>query len=95
MTESLAPRRRFGGSSIELSALCFGCMRMSPSRLELKEAVDLLLALFDRGVTSFHSSHEYETYTFFCDALREMRRLRGGLRRRGGSRRRPLHHQQT
>jgi aryl-alcohol dehydrogenase-like predicted oxidoreductase len=78
MTESLAPRRRFGGSSIELSALCFGCMRMSPSRLELKEAVDLLLALFDRGVTSFHSSHEYETYTFFCDALREMRRLRGG-----------------
>jgi aryl-alcohol dehydrogenase-like predicted oxidoreductase len=78
MSESVAPRRRFGGSSVELSALCFGCMRLSPSRLDLKGAVDLLLALFDRGVTSFHSSHEYETYAFYCVALREMRRLRAG-----------------
>jgi aryl-alcohol dehydrogenase-like predicted oxidoreductase len=77
-TGGLIPRRRFGQSSVELSALCFGCMRLSPSRFNLKEAVDLLLALFDRGVTSFHSSHEYDTYAFFCTALKELRRLRPG-----------------
>jgi aryl-alcohol dehydrogenase-like predicted oxidoreductase len=74
----LIPRRRFGRSPIELSALCFGCMRLSPSRFDLKGAVELLLTLFDRGVTSFHSSHEYDTYAFFCAALRELRQLRPG-----------------
>jgi aryl-alcohol dehydrogenase-like predicted oxidoreductase len=77
-TERLVPRRRFGRSSIELSVLCFGCMRLSPSRFDLKGAVDLLLELFDRGVTSFHSSHEYDTYAFFCAALQELRRIRPG-----------------
>jgi aryl-alcohol dehydrogenase-like predicted oxidoreductase len=77
-TENLVPRRRFGQSSIELSTLCFGCMRLSPSRFDLKSAVDLLLALFDRGVTSFHSSHEYDSYELFCAALQELRRLRAG-----------------
>src|SRR5580704_12743948 len=77
-TESLVPRRRFGQSSIKLSALCFGCMRLSPSRFDLNSAVDLLLTLFDRGVTSFHSSHEYDSYGLFCAALRELRRLRAG-----------------
>jgi aryl-alcohol dehydrogenase-like predicted oxidoreductase len=77
-TEGLIPRRRFGQSSIALSALCFGSMRLSPARFDVKSAVDLLLALFDRGVTSFHSSHEYDTYELFCAALQELRRLRPG-----------------
>jgi aryl-alcohol dehydrogenase-like predicted oxidoreductase len=70
------PRRAFGGSGVELSALAFGTMRLAPPKFDSSSALALLLHLADHGVTSFHVSHEYESYPFVCDALAALRRAR-------------------
>ena len=71
-------RRVFGRSGIELSALCFGTMRLLAPRFDLASATALVLDLFERGVTSFHVSHEYESYPLACAALKALRRARPG-----------------
>jgi aryl-alcohol dehydrogenase-like predicted oxidoreductase len=71
-------RRAFGRSGVELSALCFGTMRLLAPRFDLASATALVLDLHDRGVTSFHVSHEYESYPLACAALRALRRARPG-----------------
>lgn len=69
-------RRTFGRSGVELSTLCFGTMRLLPPRFDLASATALVLDLVDRGVTSFHVSHEYESYPLACAALKALRRAR-------------------
>ena len=73
------PRRAFGGSGVELSALAFGTMRLMAPKFDAESALALLLHLADHGVTSFHVSHEYESYPFVCDALAALRRARPAL----------------
>lgn len=70
------PRRAFGGSGVELSALALGTMRMMAPKFDAAGAVDLLLRLADHGVTTFHVSHEYDSYPFVCEALVALRRAR-------------------
>ena len=75
---SLIARRQFGRSGPELSAIAYGAMRLAPSRLSPEEALALLSRLLEAGVTTFHSSHEYDSHSFFCDRLAALRRLRPG-----------------
>ncbi len=70
------PRRAFGSSGVELSALALGTMRMAPPKFNAATALQLLLHLSDMGVTSFHVSHEYESHAFACEALAALRRER-------------------
>ena len=70
-------RRELGRSGIELSTLTFGSMRMRPATVGEDDAVDLLHSLLDSGVTSFHSSREYESYDYFRAVLRKTLRSRG------------------
>ncbi len=70
------PRRAFGRSGVELSTLALGTMRLMAPKFDAKSAQALLLHLADHGVTSFHVSHEYDSYPFVCDALAGLRRAR-------------------
>jgi|SRR5579862_11495 aryl-alcohol dehydrogenase-like predicted oxidoreductase len=70
------PRRAFGRSGVELSALALGTMRLMPPKFDADGALALLLRLSDHGVTSFHVSHEYDSFGFVCDALAAIRRAR-------------------
>ena len=63
--------REFGRSSIKLSPVTFGSMRFDPQKIEFDAAVELITYLYEHGVNTFHSSHEYDTDTFFCDVLRQ------------------------
>ena len=72
-------RRPFGVSGVELSALALGTMRLAPPKFDAPAAQALLLHLADHGVTSFHVSHEYDSYDFVCDALAGLRRARPAL----------------
>ena len=69
----LVPRRAFGDSDVGLSALAFGAMRMMAPKFDADSALALLLHLSDRGVTSFHVSHEYDSHPFVCEALAALR----------------------
>ncbi len=62
--------RSFGQSGVRTSPLIFGSMRLDPVRMAASEARQLLTYLIDHGVTTWHSSHEYESYAFFCELLR-------------------------
>jgi aryl-alcohol dehydrogenase-like predicted oxidoreductase len=55
-------------------------MRLDPKRLSLDDAARLLEHLWDRGVTTLHSSSEYDTHGFFCEALQKLRARRPGAR---------------
>jgi aryl-alcohol dehydrogenase-like predicted oxidoreductase len=70
--------RPFGAAGVRLSPLAFGCMRLDPARLDAAGAGRLFCALHDRGITTFHSSAEYETFGHFADALRAFRAMRPG-----------------
>src|SRR5271154_5862897 len=72
----LVPRRAFGRSGVGLSTLAFGTMRLMAPKFDADSALALLLHLSDHGVTSFHVSHEYESYAFVCDALAALRQAR-------------------
>ena len=65
--------REFGRSGIKLSPVTFGSMRLDPQKIEFDAAVELITYLYEHGVNTFHSSHEYETDTFFCRVLNEFR----------------------
>lgn len=62
-------KREFGRSGIELSPVTFGSMRLDPQKIELGAAVDLISYLYQQGVNTFHSSHEYDTDPFFCQVM--------------------------
>ncbi len=69
-------RRAFGASGVELSTLALGTMRLMAPRFDADGAHRLLLHLADHGVTSFHVSHEYDSYPFVCEALAGLKRAR-------------------
>jgi aryl-alcohol dehydrogenase-like predicted oxidoreductase len=61
--------REFGRSRIKLSPITFGSMRLDPKQIELNKAIELISYLYEHGVNTFHSSHEYATDSFFCQAI--------------------------
>ncbi len=65
--------REFGRCGIFLSQVVFGSMRLDPKTIDASLALRLINYLYDNGVTCFHSSHEYESYDFFCDLLKRFR----------------------
>jgi aryl-alcohol dehydrogenase-like predicted oxidoreductase len=69
--------RRFGASSVELSPLAFGTMRLNERGLDDRASEVLIRESLARGITTFHSSSEYEPFARFCALL-----LRLGERRR-------------
>ncbi|WP_374571542.1 aldo/keto reductase [Phenylobacterium sp.] len=74
------PRRTFGETGVFLSAFTFGTMRLAERGFDEAGAADFAAWLFDRGVTSFHVSHEYESHPLACAAIRGLRRRRPGAR---------------
>jgi aryl-alcohol dehydrogenase-like predicted oxidoreductase len=73
-------RRPLGDSGVDLSALTFGSMRIEVYPTPDSHWERLLLCLIDAGVTSFHSSHEYESYPRFCRLINKVRRARPTVR---------------
>jgi aryl-alcohol dehydrogenase-like predicted oxidoreductase len=71
-------RRAAGASGVDLSALAFGSMRMEVYSAPDSHWERLFLLLLDAGVTTFHSSSEYESYPRFCRVLKKVRRTRPG-----------------
>ncbi len=69
--------RRLGASSVELSPLAFGTMRLDERRLDEGACELLVRESIARGITTFHSSSEYEPYARFCGLVRHL----GGRRR--------------
>ena len=67
--------REFGNSGIYISPITFGSMRLNPQRIGFDSAVKLITHLYEGGVNTFHSSHEYETDSFFCQVMEEFRRV--------------------
>lgn len=70
------PRRAFGASGVQLSTLALGTMRLMAPKFDAESAQRLLLHLADQGVSSFHVSHEYDSYRFVCEALAGLKRAR-------------------
>lgn len=56
-------------NSILPENIVFGSMRMLEHDYSLEHWVDLFQDLYDSGVTTFHSSNEYESFALFCEAL--------------------------
>ncbi len=74
----MVPRRQFGTTLVSLSTICYGTMRLVPSRFSADALLTLLLQALDAGITSFHVSREYESYDAVCDALKRARAERPG-----------------
>jgi aryl-alcohol dehydrogenase-like predicted oxidoreductase len=58
--------RRLGKSGLEVSAIGFGCMGLNfayTQRLEKTDAIALIQAAVDRGVTFFDTAEIYGPYT--------------------------------
>jgi len=64
--------RRLGQSSVELSRLAFGTMRLDERRLDERACEHLINDSLARGITTFHSSIEYESFPRFCAILRRL-----------------------
>lgn len=65
--------REFGRSRIKLSPITFGSMRLDPKQIERKKASKLISYLYEHGINTFHSSHEYATDPFFCQVIEQFR----------------------
>ena len=65
-TEDKMQKRRLGNSSLEVSALGFGCMGMSQSygpAPDRRELIALIGAAVDRGITFFDTAESYGPFT--------------------------------
>jgi hypothetical protein len=51
-----------------MRAVTFGSARMFRPAFDERSATALLAAITECGVTTFHVSHEYESYPLFCHA---------------------------
>lgn len=49
--------------------IVFGSMRMSNERHSAREWAQFLVQIFEKGITTFHASSEYESFPLFCEAL--------------------------
>jgi aryl-alcohol dehydrogenase-like predicted oxidoreductase len=64
--ENSMQKRSLGKSGLEVSAIGLGCMGLSYGygpATERQEAIRLIRAAFDRGVTFFDSAEAYGPYT--------------------------------
>lgn len=68
-------RRTLPGTNIALSQICFGSMRFLEEKITESEGIELLSAMVDMGISTLHSSHEYESYPFFCEVLTKYKKL--------------------
>lgn len=64
-------RRQLARTDVELSAIGFGSMRL---RADERSAVDLLRKVHDAGITTVHSSSEYDSYDVTAAAIASLRR---------------------
>lgn len=67
--------REFGRTGIKLSPITFGSMRLDSKRIEFDDALKLIDYLYNSGINTFHSSHEYATDAFFCQVIQRFRDL--------------------
>ena len=68
-------RRFFGKTTISLSPITLGTMRFSPERIGSKnQALSLLQYLYEQGVNTYHTSHEYDTHAFFCETFKQFKK---------------------
>ena len=72
------PRRTFGSTPVSLSVLCYGTMRLVPERFDDAAILDLILNALDAGITSFHVSHEYASYSSISRAMKRAWAARPG-----------------
>ncbi len=73
MTAALQ-RRSLGASAVELSTLTFGSMRLHERSLDDAAWLALLRTSIDHGITTFHSSSEYESFPRFCSLVHKLDR---------------------
>ena len=71
MTAALQ-RRSLGASSVELSPLTFGSMRLHERSLDDKALLVLLRTSIDHGITTFHSSSDYQGFARFCSLAHQL-----------------------
>ena len=64
--------RRFGASSVELSPLTFGTMRLDERQMGDAACELLIRESLARGITTFHSSSEYPPFGRFCGLVRHL-----------------------
>jgi aryl-alcohol dehydrogenase-like predicted oxidoreductase len=65
--------RTVAGTSVHLSELTFGSMRMNGGR-SASHWNELLIASIEAGITTCHSSDEYDSFSLFCSVLDGLRR---------------------
>lgn len=59
-------KRRLGKSGLEVSAMGLGCMGLSfgyGAEVEKQEAINLIRAAYDKGVTFFDTAEVYGPFT--------------------------------
>jgi aryl-alcohol dehydrogenase-like predicted oxidoreductase len=66
--------RTIPATSVRLSELTFGSMRMNERPSALGHWINLLVESMEAGITTCHSSHEYESFSLFCSVLERLRR---------------------
>lgn len=66
--------RRLGRADVQLSPICFGTMRLHERAYDDDHWTSLFAASLDLGITTFHSSSEYESYAQFRALLGRMDR---------------------
>ncbi len=61
-----------GQTGIRVSALCFGCLTISPLQrnLPINEGTDLLAYAFDKGINFYDTAELYETYEYLKGFIR-------------------------
>jgi aryl-alcohol dehydrogenase-like predicted oxidoreductase len=72
MTPAVTPRAL---GAVRVSPIAFGSMRIHERALEDAAWEALLRDAFERGVTTLHSSSEYESYPRFCGLVARLRGL--------------------
>ncbi len=65
--------RRVASSEIYLSAITFGSMRMHERAVDDIHWRELLIASIESGISTCHSSSEYESFPLFCRVLERLR----------------------
>lgn len=66
------PQSTLGKTGISLSRLIFGSMRLNEKDLSDSDWQNLLRRSYDLGITTLHSSDEYESFPRFTKIVREL-----------------------
>lgn len=66
------PQSPLGRTGVSLSRLIFGSMRMNEKDLDDTQWSNLLRRGYELGITSLHSSDEYETFSRFTKIVHEL-----------------------